>query len=336
MSAAKPGGMRVWVKSMKTALTRQRWFYRLLFRSRAMLYAACEVLSLAASRLSGRRILIGVHTLPSPELSGGMKYRLAACLRFKNEARYLPEWIDFHHLAGFEHFYLYNNNSTDNFLDVLEPYIEQGVLTVHDWPAVPASPGADLHCIENYRDQAKWIAFLDADEFLFAGDGADLKEVLSDFEPSPAVAVNWIYFGSNGHEQRPQGSVIENYTRRAAAPNRHVKCIVNPRKAIRYGNSHHWFYSGGQLAVNEAHLPVYGSFHEPATVERLRIHHYYSKSREDFLAKAAMKTWVDREGASFPSRTAEAWNLVANANNEIEDQSACSVLAGFKTQQYAA
>ena len=49
---------------------------------------------------------------------------LAACLVFKDAASYLDEWIRFHQRVGFEHFYLYDNDSTmyvlagDNLIQV--------------------------------------------------------------------------------------------------------------------------------------------------------------------------------------------------------------------------
>jgi len=327
MSAGHGHGTTGRIKKVRTFLTRQRWFYRLVFRLRALSYAAGESLSIAASRLSGRRILVGIDIVSTAEPSGGFKYELAGCVRFKNEGRFLAEWIEFHRLVGFEHFYLYNNNSTDEFHEVLEPYISEGIVTLHDWPRVPASPAADIHCIDTHRLEAKWIAFLDADEFLFAADGTDLRKVLRDFLAYPAVAVNWVYFGINGHERRPEGLVVENYTRRAAAANRHVKSIVNPRKAIRHGNSHHWFYTGGRLAVHATGRPVYGSFHEPASVGRLQINHYFSKSAEDFLAKAKMKTFVDKEGTIVSGRRESALEHAITAHNDIEDTTAYRIAA---------
>lgn len=53
-------------------------------------------------------------------------YSLSVCSIFKNEAPYLREWIEYHLIVGIEHFYLYNNNSEDNFEEVLRPYIEKG------------------------------------------------------------------------------------------------------------------------------------------------------------------------------------------------------------------
>jgi len=321
--------MRALLKSLKTWLSRRKWFYSSVFRWRAWSYAVCEWLSRLVSRLRGRPVLIGIDLLPPPVRQSSFKYEIAVALRFKNEALYLAEWIEFHEAIGVDHFYLYDNNSTDDFREVLAPYVERDLITLHHWSNVPASPGADLHCIENYRDEAGWIAFIDADEFLVSSSERSLKSILSDYEDHPALAVNWIYFGSNGHLTRPSGGVLRNFTRRSAAPNRHVKSIVNPRRVIKYGNSHHWYYSRGALAVNTSGAPVLGSFSEPPVADILRINHYYCKSREEFMAKVAMKSWVDKEGARFPSRTADAWNAQASANNDVEDRAACQFCDAF-------
>ena len=62
------------------------------------------------------------------------KYQLAICSIFQNEAGYLKEWIEFHRLLGVEHFYLFNNLSTDNFHSVLAPYVKNKVITLIEWP----------------------------------------------------------------------------------------------------------------------------------------------------------------------------------------------------------
>ena len=67
----------------------------------------------------------------------GKFYQLAACLIFKNGAAYLKEWLDFHRLVGVEKFFLYNNDSSDEYEQVLAPYIAQGIVTVHDFSISP-------------------------------------------------------------------------------------------------------------------------------------------------------------------------------------------------------
>lgn len=44
---------------------------------------------------------------------------------FKNESHILKEWIEHYFYHGVEHIYLINDNSTDNFLNILEPYIKK-------------------------------------------------------------------------------------------------------------------------------------------------------------------------------------------------------------------
>jgi len=42
-----------------------------------------------------------------------MSAYLSICAIFKDEAPYLPEWIEFHRLVGVERFFLYDNGSGD-------------------------------------------------------------------------------------------------------------------------------------------------------------------------------------------------------------------------------
>ena len=51
-------------------------------------------------------------------------YDLAVVAIFKDEGKYLKEWLDYHLLAGVEHFYLYNNDSSDDYQEVLAPYVK--------------------------------------------------------------------------------------------------------------------------------------------------------------------------------------------------------------------
>ena len=179
-----------------------------------------------------------------------IRYELTACLKFKNAARFLPEWIEFHQIVGFEHFYLYNNNSTDDYIEALAPYRDEGSVTLYEWPHTPAAPEADEHCVAHHQHEARWIAFLDDDEFLFPSRGEDVRKVLRKYEQYPALAVHWLMFGSSGHLRRPEGLVLENYLLRAdyvvlssKASSIHVRVVT--------ANAHHWLYRSGDIASDE-------------------------------------------------------------------------------------
>jgi glycosyltransferase involved in cell wall biosynthesis len=49
---------------------------------------------------------------------------------FKNEALILKEWIEHYLYHGAEHFYLINDNSDDNSLEVIQEYIDKNLITL--------------------------------------------------------------------------------------------------------------------------------------------------------------------------------------------------------------
>ena len=93
---------------------------------------------------------------------------IAACV--KDEGRYLREWIEYHLWAGVEHFYIYDNGSQDNTREVLDPYMQSGVVTYRYWVAEIKSGGQQVRMYNDaavrYRHCTKWLAFIDADEFI--------------------------------------------------------------------------------------------------------------------------------------------------------------------------
>jgi len=240
-----------------------------------------------------------------------MPIPLAIGAIFKNESPYLREWIEFHRLVGVEHFYLYNNFSQDDYRAALGPYVREGVVTLYRWEVHPGQVPAYNHCVQTHRREARWMAFIDIDEFLFAPDGRPVPRVLEEFERYGGVGVNWVMFGSNGHRQPQDGLVIENYVARGAlevrieeeaflvnkdAPpdrierhrpfNTQMKSIVRPRVVRDCNNPHCFKYARGFFAVDENHRPV-KHWTESVSVDKLRINHYWSKSEEEFRQKIA-------------------------------------------------
>ena len=64
--------------------------------------------------------------------------------------------------------------------------------------------------LRRYKNSCKYIAFIDADEFLFPlNEGESVANIVSsilDVEPKAGgLAVNWRMFGSSFHEEKPYG-----------------------------------------------------------------------------------------------------------------------------------
>jgi len=238
----------------------------------------------------------------------------------------MSEWITFHQLVGVEHFYLYDNKSTDDFEEVLQPFISSGAVTLRQWP-IPfhekAQWRAYKHCLDTVRGDVRWLAFIDIDEFLFAPKQESLATALKDYESWPGVVAHWQIFGSAGQREQTEDLVIERFNWRAKTSwirNRKVKSIVDPVRTAAPLGVHHFCFTGGAMAVDETGRPVrviprprykrrLKAFYQKlgpllryidpyngadidtkvVCVERLRINHYPVKSRQEFLKKAMLK-----------------------------------------------
>jgi hypothetical protein len=238
---------------------------------------------------------------------------------YQDEAPYMREWIEFHRLMGVERFFLYDHYSSDDHRAALAPYIEEGIVVHYDWPVDPGQAQATAHCLEHHRDDSRWIAFIDLDEFLFSPTGKKLPEVLAGYEQYPGVVVNVAVFGTSGHEKPPDGLVIENYLQRTDNPdvNGHKKSIVDPARVVR-NRGGLWDFSEGE-SVNENMQPADGRV-DPSSVSfsRLRINHYHTRSATEYERKVA-KPRADRRGVRMVAR--QMRERVLTGLNEVHDDS---------------
>ena len=224
------------------------------------------------------------------------RYQVSICAMYKNEGIFLSEWIEYHLLLGFEHFYLYNNRSDDHHRQVLAPYIERGLITYHDYDldfsSLPTSVfQADAnypynHCPRQYAHESRWIGFIDLDEFIVIKTHKSIIDFMAIYEQYAGVAINWVCFGTSEHHFDPSGLVIENYVLRGPntnSINSHVKSIINPRLWIKWLNPH--------LSVSKGHTVYYDytvcnrAFGGRIDHSRCAIHHYITKSKWYYIFK---------------------------------------------------
>lgn len=229
-----------------------------------------------------------------------MKYFLSACAIVRNESAYIAEWLEFHVLQGVEHFFIYENGSTDNTAVMLKPYIEEGLVTLINYPGDAKQVKAYQHCLDTYGKDSEWIAFLDADEFLYNTQGAS---VFGDFLPKYSmthclagissllgycggIAVHWELFGSNGHTTKTDGLVIERFTKRNTDIDKHVKSIVKPACVKSVGTNPHCFYFkdgyGVVLPNDPKPLSKDYAIREYDRRSTVRINHYHVKSVAEY------------------------------------------------------
>merc|ERR1712166_94466 len=124
---------------------------------------------------------------------------------FKNEADIMPEWLEHYLQQGVEHFYLIDNNSTDDFRMVLNPYITRSIVTLIDGPTKHAQRQLLTNLLPSMINDAEWILNTDIDEFLFARNKNDTIAGVLRRLPTrvSAMIFRWRMFGSSGHIHQP-------------------------------------------------------------------------------------------------------------------------------------
>lgn len=241
-------------------------------------------------------------------VSKAPRFNLTACAIFREEAPFLAEWIRFHQSVGFEHFYLYNNFSTDDFKAVLDPFIQEGLVTLVDWPRPVGQLSAYRDCIRRRWREALWIGFFDIDEFLFAPDGRDVPSVLKDYRDLPGVCVWQAFYGSSGHVERPESPVVEAFMMRAGPDITTVKTILNPRMVYKPGVHQSKFLSGEGVDTHRRTI-VPGM---PPKLDILRINHYWSRSLADLDQK------IRRGDASTSALRDRDWHFDFESKLNVE------------------
>ena len=223
---------------------------------------------------------------------------LCACTIVRNEALYIREWLEFNRMQGFQKHYVYDNLSTDNTLDVLQPYIDSGFVELiepHFDPLIHFK--AYQRCIDQHLGEDTWMAFIDVDEFLWSPKFSAVKEALDSLPPWGAVGVNWFTFNGSGKEQWEDAPVIERFTWRLPTQsevNRHIKSVIRMNQRVNLGGDPHFFKVEHGTYDDSGEL-MSGPFTSSVKGEMLRINHYYTKSRQecDLRARNGRADMVD-------------------------------------------
>lgn len=217
-----------------------------------------------------------------------MTNSLGLCLIVKDEEEdYLREWVEYHRRLGVEVFIIYDNESQVSVKETLADYIGQGLACVLETHGKFMQDMVYTHCLHFFGGMTKWLGFLDADEFLVPHTSDDLADFLVPYEAYGGLAVNWVLFGSAGHERKPNGGQVEAFIKCVQTPPGTptlVKCIVQPRRVINLLTPHAFAFFSGYSCVGEDFDLVQDAF-RPFSTDKIQINHYVLRSHDQFAKK---------------------------------------------------
>ena len=252
--------------------------------------------------------------------------RLGICTIQRNRGPWIVEWIAFHYLMGFRHFYFFAHRCTDQTADILAHLqrrldIKAFVLADDvDRPQLQAYQ----YAYENFGQEVDWMAFIDGDEFLFPTKSQTLVTPLTKLDDGrmSALGVYWSCFGSNDFFLEPPGLITENYRYRAPddfSRNAHIKSIVRGGlgDAVRVSSNAHIFITPNGTFDENHTLISNGYTDNSPSWKDVRINHYVCQSKSYFTS--FKQTSGNADAGPLYVRSNDWWT--DHDRNDVHDQS---------------
>jgi FkbM family methyltransferase len=194
---------------------------------------------------------------------------------FKNETMNLRMWLEHYLWQGVEHFYLIDNGSTDNPFDILQEYIDKGIVSYY-YRAEKYQQVQHYRYVfdtENLKEKTELLCICDLDEFFF-GTEQKLVDAICEFDEYNVIYTNSFFYGSDNLIDHPKDirtailhreEDIENGTKYIFKPS-----AINDSSEIWI----HWLVNSG--TIQKKHM------NEITQNNKIRLNHYRIQSFEYF------------------------------------------------------
>lgn len=225
------------------------------------------------------------------ETSGDKKLKVAVCAICKNENPYILEWVAYQKLVGFDHVFVYDNDSSDGTSEALIRLHEAGQITRIFWPRLPeVAPQRSAYAdfLERFGHGFDWAMICDLDEFLCVDQGTVqqfIGEALLANSEASAIAIPWLVFGSSGQAAIADDLVINRFEHCELECDGAVKTLfrLNDTFNIR---THVVDIGLGKYVDNTFALAEWSSY-APTHLSfprfgGARVHHYFTKSKGEW------------------------------------------------------
>lgn len=150
---------------------------------------------------------------PQPE------HQYSLFLYTNDDSQRIVEWIAYHQLVGFTHFYIYSyHDDPTQFYQQLLPYLNASCpcVTYYHYPEPGNAHLAFCHFFRNYSHETKWILWLNIDEFLCLKNTDTLQEFIRpEYQEIDCIYFNICHYGHSDFDSTPDGDILLNYTLRS-------------------------------------------------------------------------------------------------------------------------
>lgn len=201
-------------------------------------------------------------------------FNLVLVTYFKNEALNIREFIRHYINEGVEHFYMIDNGSTDNYLEIINHNTPRGLITiVRDDHNHTLPEGLQNNLLRKYFtslliNEANWVIIVDLDEFIYSTDmTSTISDTLNKFDYNvKRIFLLWKLFGGNNVIKHPVNDLlVKTFNARAEF---HIAPSVINLGAGLYGHGKMIVRVSNKLLLethasltddNHVYLPIYNS-----------------------------------------------------------------------------
>ena len=213
----------------------------------------------------------------------------------KNDAQTLVEWLIWHFLMGIDHALIYDNESTDNLKEALEPFEKAGIAERILFPGIGVQVDAYTDALaRSKKGGAKWLAAIDADEYIVPIADRCIPEFLSRFLHKSfiaAIRLNWLYVNSMGKLWRWDNgilnqTILDRTGFHTGRTDHHIKTIAYVSRTLKFVDAHYAQHMKGTFAVSPDN-ETKGTYHftNPPQTRLAVILHMHVRTLEEWILK---------------------------------------------------
>jgi len=244
----------------------------------------------------------------------------------KKEHDYIEEFVKYHLALGFQYIYLYDNEDTPTYENLLIKYKDN--LKVIHLPFNNYHVGVQFIALDDFvknylfTTDITHVAHIDIDEFIVLKRHANICDFINEYivGDCQGIGMNWRHFGSSGKTEQTNEPLTSRFTMCSQYGDHHIKTLFNKDKFLRFGGCHHVLFSDGYYTKSTNNTISDSPFNDNIDLSVIQLNHYKCKTLPEFkYIRTRQRADIIGDIHENVDESFRMWDI-----NEVEDLVACN------------